>query len=63
MPYGTAPDDWCPDWYTFIQAAKYLNVPPWELAQQSVWWRDRAVMAMNAEAQAQHVISQRNKPA
>lgn len=43
----------CPDWYVLIQAAKYLGVPPWELMEQSIWWRDKALIAMSAEAQAQ----------
>jgi len=30
-----------------------LHVPPWELAEQSVWWRDKALIAQAAEAYAQ----------
>ena len=45
-----------PDWYYEIQAAKYLNVPVWELIKQSVWWRDKALKAMTAEVQAQEIL-------
>jgi len=46
---------YCPDWYPIIQAAKYLNVSPWELLDRSVWWRDKALIAMAAESQAQEI--------
>lgn len=46
---------WCPNWYPTIQAAKYLGCKPWELLEQSVWWRDKALIAMTAEQQAQKI--------
>ena len=47
-------DAWiCPDWYMLMQAAKYLNVAPWVLMEQSIYWRDKALKAMTAEYQAQ----------
>lgn len=49
----------CPDWYSLYQAARYMHVPPWELAKQSIWWRDKAVLAMNAEKQADDILSNR----
>jgi hypothetical protein len=45
----------CPDWYGVITAARYLGVPPWELIEQSIYWQDRAFVAMTAEKQAQEV--------
>jgi len=42
-----------PAWYATIRAARYLNVPPWELEEQSIKWRMRALAAESAEAQAQ----------
>lgn len=48
----------CPDWYGLIQAAKYLGVPPWELMEKSVWWKDRAMIAMTAEHNAKKIIEQ-----
>ena len=41
-----------PDWYPLIQAARYLQVPPWELAKQTSLWKYVAIAAMNAEAHA-----------
>jgi len=46
---------WCPDWYSLMQAAKYLGVAPWDLMARSVWWRDKAVIAASAEAQADDI--------
>jgi hypothetical protein len=43
----------CPDWYATVQAAKYLEVAPWELLKQSIWWQDKALIAMTAEHEAQ----------
>lgn len=45
--------DYCPDWYPLIQAAKYLGVPPWDLAAQPVIWRNWAFASMRAEDHAQ----------
>lgn len=39
-----------PDWYPLLMAARYLRVPPWELARRSVWWRDIALLAQEVEA-------------
>lgn len=44
---------YCPDWYKVIQAAKYLNVPPWELMEQPLFWYEKALISMTAEAGAQ----------
>lgn len=52
---------WCPDWYALIQSAKYLNVAPWDLLDQSVWWRDKALIAMSAEQSAQEIKQQTQK--
>jgi hypothetical protein len=42
----------CPDDYVIVQAAKYYGVPPWELMKQSMFWRVRALMFMEAEESA-----------
>lgn len=47
---------WMPDWYPLVQAAKYLGVAPWDLLEQSAWWRDRALIAMSAERQAKQIL-------
>lgn len=41
-----------PWWYGLIRAARYLGVPPWELAQQPVFWREAALACEEAEASA-----------
>lgn len=41
-----------PDWYRLLRAAKYLGVPPWDLAERPVWWREVALAAEAAEATA-----------
>lgn len=41
-----------PLWYSLVQAAKYLGVPPWELAKQPVWWMNVALAAQSAESSA-----------
>lgn len=42
-----------PDWYITIRAARYLKVPPWELAGQSVAWTNYALAAQSAENAAE----------
>jgi hypothetical protein len=51
----------CPDWYNTMQAAKYLNVAPWELIEQSIWWIDKAITAMNAETEAMKIKEQQRR--
>jgi hypothetical protein len=43
-----------PHWYRIINAARYLKVAPWELAQQSAFWLHAAESAQAAEAAAQN---------
>ncbi len=33
-----------PEWVGLIKAARYLNVPPWELAKQHYLWTDYALV-------------------
>ncbi len=51
----------CPDWYADIQAAKYLGIPVPDIVKIPVWWRDKALDAMNVEAEAQQIKSQHGK--
>lgn len=51
----------CPDWYAHIQAAKYLGMDPDILLSKSIFWKDKALIAMTAEHQAQEIINNRNK--
>ncbi len=50
-----------PDWYQLIQAAKYLNVAPWELLEHSIYWEERALDAMTAEVEAQEFLERMRK--
>jgi hypothetical protein len=38
-----------PMWYSVIQAARYLGVPPWDLADKPVWWMRVALAAQSVE--------------
>jgi len=42
-----------------IRAAKYLGVPPWELLDRPVAWREFAIAAENAEMKAQAKVQER----
>jgi hypothetical protein len=42
-----------PDYYPLFVAARVCNSTPWDLAKQSVYWRDKALIVHNAEAYAQ----------
>jgi hypothetical protein len=42
-----------PDWYPLIRAARYLGVPPWEMAKQPYQWLEVAIIAEAAENEAQ----------
>ncbi|MGZ3677039.1 MAG: hypothetical protein ACXWQR_00545 [Ktedonobacterales bacterium] len=43
-----------PDWYYLIRAARYLGVPPWELAERPIYWMEWANIAQNAEIDVQN---------
>lgn len=51
----------CPDWYALIQAAKYLEVPAWDLLKAGVWWQDRALIAMSVETEARKILDGRQR--
>ncbi len=44
-----------PEWYPLMRAARYLNVPPWELMNQSQVWMDWALAAEAAEIEAHNI--------
>ncbi len=46
-----------PEWYSLIRAARYLHVPPWELAQQHAAWMNMALLAQAAEDEAEAELS------
>jgi len=51
----------CPVWYPVIQTAKYLGVSPKEMMEMPIFWRDKALIAMKAEYQAQKIKAQHNQ--
>ena len=52
-----------PDFYEHIQAAKYLEVAPWELTDQSAFWKYAAIWCMEIDATPSERIKQRNERA
>lgn len=51
----------CPDFYALIQHAKYLRVAPWELQEQSLFWRYAAATCLEGEHQARKTLDARRK--
>ena len=49
----------CPDWFPLIRAARYLGVPPWELAAMPVCWRNWALIAQDVENTVQKEAQER----
>jgi hypothetical protein len=41
-----------PPIFLLLRAAKYLGVPPWELAEKPMVWQHYALLMESAEAQA-----------
>ena len=54
----------CPDWYAHIQAAKYLGVDPERLMQMPLYWKSKAMKAMDAEYRGNKIkeAHDKNKP-
>ena len=50
----------CLDAYPLFRAARYMSVPPWELAEQSAYWRDMALILESAEIAAKNEIDARH---
>jgi hypothetical protein len=50
----------CPEWYPLFVAADRCHCPPWALLEQSIWWRDKALIAAQAEYEAQEFKSKQN---
>jgi len=48
-----------PDWYPLLRAAKYLNVPPWELLDQPLFWREKALIAERVDAEVEAEMTRR----
>lgn len=50
-----------PQWYRVVKAAQYLGVPPWDLAEQPVYWLEVAEESRRADAHADKVQSKNRK--
>jgi len=50
----------CPPWYRLIRAAKYLGVPPWDLAEKPHTWVNMAESAQDAEAHAKAMLERQH---
>lgn len=50
-----------PEEYALVQAAKYLGVAPWDLAERPQWWTNLALTFSSAEAQAEKQRSAQKK--
>jgi hypothetical protein len=48
-----------PDWYPVFQAAKYLNMSVPDLIKESIWYLDKALIAISAENGAQEIKNKR----
>lgn len=46
-----------PTWYRLLEAARYLGVPHWELAERPVIEMERALVAKDAEAYAEKKLA------
>lgn len=51
-----------PAWYRAIKAARYLGVPPWELAAQPLGWLAMAEAAQGADAHAEAMLNKHRQP-
>jgi hypothetical protein len=49
----------CPEDYALFKAAAWCNAKPWEMAEQSMWWKFKALNYMSAEAEAEEIIRNR----
>ena len=50
---GAMPED-----YPLFKAAQWMSVAPWELLKQSFYWKERALLFMSAENEAQALAQQ-----
>jgi len=53
------PAGWMVEEWNYFQLARWLGVPPWELARQDDFWRRRAQFYMDVEAGVMRAKSDR----
>jgi hypothetical protein len=49
----------CPEWYPLFRAARYLGVPPWELAKQPIFFQNCAIEMEAAHIEAENERAKR----
>jgi hypothetical protein len=49
----------CPSWFRVVQAARYLRVAPWDLADQPLYWLEVAEASQSAEQYAADLHARR----
>jgi len=49
----------CPDYYALFVAARACNCTPWELVEQSPFWREKALIVQAAENEARKQLEER----
>ena len=49
------PPAWLVEEHALFQAARWLGVAPWELANMPKWWLDRALFHRSVESGAQNI--------
>jgi hypothetical protein len=47
-----------PDWYALFVAADRCHTTPWDMLERASFWRDKALIASQAERQAQKIIDE-----
>lgn len=47
------------DWYVLIRAARYLKVAPWDLLDQPVYWRQKAIESESIDAEVEEARAER----
>jgi hypothetical protein len=52
---------YCTDWYRLLCLADRLHCAPWELLEQSIYWRTIAAKAITAENQAMKIKEQHRR--
>lgn len=50
----------CPEDYLTFKAAQFCGVPPWELQEQSMVWKYKALEYMSAEAEGEKILADHN---
>lgn len=45
-----------PDWFRLMEAAIYLGVPPWDLANKPVFWQEAALVHKDSIAWARQQL-------